>query len=130
MTRRYPARPKSHQPNCGSRFPLKDDPNGSAGRRGADPGTVAWRPRLIFKQGRTMKSSLKALPLLVTCALAASGIATAPAYSTASALSFAVLHTTAKLTVADGGDLGRPGPSAGDITTCGGRLVGADLKSR
>src|SRR5581483_11414358 len=110
MTRSYPARLKSHRPNCGLRFPLKDDPNGSAGRRGPEAGTVAWRPsRLTPNQGRTMKSSLKALPLLVTCALAASGIAAASAYPTAAAPSTAVLHTTAKLTFAHRVDLGKHG---------------------
>jgi hypothetical protein len=75
-----------------------------------------------------MKSSLKTLPLLVTCALAASGVAAASAYPTAAAPSAAVLHTTAKLSFAHQVDLGKHGPSAGDITTFGGRLVGPDLK--
>jgi hypothetical protein len=39
-----------------------------------------------------------------------------------------VLHTTAKLSFAHQVDLGKHGPSAGDITTFGGRLVGPDLK--
>jgi hypothetical protein len=39
-----------------------------------------------------------------------------------------VLHTTAKLTFAHQVDLGKHGPSAGHLTTFGGRLVGPDLK--
>jgi hypothetical protein len=75
-----------------------------------------------------MKKSLKAVPLLVICAAAASGIAAASADPTAAAPAGPVLHTTAKLTFAHRVDLGKHGPSAGDITTFGGRLVGPDLK--
>jgi hypothetical protein len=77
-----------------------------------------------------MKRKFKALPVVLTSVVAASGIAAATAYSSGAASSAAVLHTTAKLTFAHRVDLGKHGPSAGDISTFGGRLIGPDLKGR
>jgi hypothetical protein len=77
-----------------------------------------------------MKKTVTALSLLVTTAAVATGIAAGSAHSAGTAAPAGDLHTTAKLTFAHSVDLGAHGPSAGDMTTFGGRLTGPDLKGR
>jgi hypothetical protein len=77
-----------------------------------------------------MKKRVTALSLVVTTAAVGTGIAVAATRPGAAPSAGSQLHTTAKLTFAHSVDLGRHGPSAGDITTFGGRLVGPDLKGR
>jgi hypothetical protein len=77
-----------------------------------------------------MKKTLTAVSLLVTTAAVATGIAAGSAHSAGTAAPAGGLHTTAKLTFAHNVDLGAHGPSAGDMSTFGGRLTGPDLKGQ
>src|SRR4051794_15482040 len=77
-----------------------------------------------------MNNRLTALSLLVTTAAVGAAIAVAAAHPAGAQSSGSELHTTAKLTFAHAVDLGTHGPSAGDMTTFGGRLIGPDLKGR
>jgi hypothetical protein len=79
-----------------------------------------------------VKHSLTKLSLGVgATAIAAAGVAAASAHPAAgAAVASGDLHTTIKLTSAHRVDLPPHGPSIGDITTFGGRLLGPDLIGR
>jgi hypothetical protein len=77
-----------------------------------------------------MKKKLTVLPVALVAGTAAAGIAAASAHPTGTTAASHDLRTSAKLTFAHSVDLGARGPSAGDITVFGGRLVGPDLKGR
>jgi hypothetical protein len=77
-----------------------------------------------------MTNPLKLSLALAPAAIVAAGIATASAQPAAAAAASGDLHTTAKITFAHRVDLPPRGPSAGDITTFGGRLLGPDLTGR
>jgi hypothetical protein len=77
-----------------------------------------------------MKGKLQLRSVALTAAAATVAIAVVSTYPAGAESSRSNLHTTARLTFGHSVDLGVHGPSAGDITTFGGRLVGPDLKGR
>ena len=75
-----------------------------------------------------MSKTLTALSVsIVAAAATAGGIAAASPHAARAAAAATDLRTTAKLTSAHRIDLPPHGPSAGDITIFGGRLLGPDL---
>lgn len=77
-----------------------------------------------------MKWRLNQRSLVLAAAAVAAVTAAASAYPAGAAPSPTDLRTTAKLTFGNSVDVGVRGPSAGDITTFGGRLIGPDLRGR
>jgi hypothetical protein len=77
-----------------------------------------------------MKLRLNIRSLVLTAAAGAAAIASTSAYPAGATSSGDDFHTTAKLTFAHNVDVAPHGPSAGDSTTFGGRLIGPDLKGR
>ncbi len=77
-----------------------------------------------------MKPRLSIRSLFLTAAAGGTLIAGSAAYPAGAAPSPPDIHTTAKLTFSHSVDVGARGPSAGDISTFGGRLIGPDLKGR